>query len=893
MTVNTTECNTVLLDTYLTNEVNEVELKWLISHLDSCCKCREHLEHHAATPEIWNVVPGLLKSTEFDQASTRECSAAAETAFDKPGMSARIERMLDSLAPSDDPHRLGRLGTYEVSGVVGAGAMGVVLKAVDPSLDRVVAIKVLTPHLANNPTARKRFAREAKAAAAVVHANVVPIHSVSSDGELPYLVMAYIRGGSLQDRLLREGALEPIEILRIGIQVAAGLAAAHEQGLVHRDIKPENILLEEGVERVTLTDFGLARAVDDSSLTQHGAIAGTPMYMSPEQARGEVVDQTSDLFSLGSVLYAICTGQPPFRDDTSYGVMRKIIDEEPCAINQLRPDAPAWLVAIINKLMVKQKSSRVQSAAEIQKLMEACLSHLQQPETATLPDELFVESTAKSKKRKPISAKFIKIGLLASLGLLGGFVVGLCVVLFTSWTSESEFGNVIPSGDQELGQKVLIEREKRTGTPPGAALLEAKIRGALDNYRTAMGKYPTTHEGLSALVAKPQAEESAKRWDGPYLDELPQDPWERGYLYGFPGKRSGSSENPDVWSAGPDGKKDTDDDLLIWTNYHQQTQDKSESQNEKQPEGNASDEIDLNQPATDFENGKVAKDWADLKIKLPKNYPTEMVPLVQSLNESRGQWRVQLQSTGEEKELKGKAVVVGGFNEAICRDRFPQWQYRIEFELDQKRQTISGAITLIPDSTKMSLMFTQQFNEGKTAKFIGKWDRTTRVIHWSAAQNFGDNSKHQLEMTFPLNGAIQFKKMRAADGTVVRDLNGKLTRQIAKASQQPFDLSLPNGYKIFIASRTDVHVSDPTGALVAGPNVVAFGYEGDIAFGVMQSGVKNNADKHGFFILNTSDGSLKKGLGKDEWLKELKELDLSPDPVLSDTGGNWPWGGSY
>ena len=130
--------------------------------------------------------------------------------------------------------------------------------------------------------------------------------------------MAYIRGGSLQKRLQCEGPLTTVEILRIGSQVAAGLAAAHEQGLVHRDIKPENILLEDGVERVTLTDFGLARAVDDASVTREGTIAGTPQYMSPEQARANRSTRQSDLFSLGSVLYALCTGRPPFRAETSY-----------------------------------------------------------------------------------------------------------------------------------------------------------------------------------------------------------------------------------------------------------------------------------------------------------------------------------------------------------------------------------------------------------------------------------------------------------------------------------------------------------------------------------------------------------------------------------------------
>src|SRR5262249_38073633 len=155
-------------------------------------------------------------------------------------------------------------------------------------------------------------AREARAAAAVRDDHVVAIHAVEDRGPVPYLVMEYVDGCNLETLVRRTGPLEVKEVLRIGMQVAGGLAAAHKQGLIHRDAKPANILLENGVQRVKLTDFGLARAADDASLTQSGVIAGTPTYMSPEQANGEPVDLKSDLFSLGSVLYELCTGRPAF-----------------------------------------------------------------------------------------------------------------------------------------------------------------------------------------------------------------------------------------------------------------------------------------------------------------------------------------------------------------------------------------------------------------------------------------------------------------------------------------------------------------------------------------------------------------------------------------------------
>ncbi len=159
-----------------------------------------------------------------------------------------------------------------------------------------------------------------------------------------YLVMTYSRGVSLQKRLNDKGPLEVREILRIGMQAAKGLAAAHAQGIIHRDIKPANIFLDQNVERVQLMDFGLARAVDNASLTRPGTLAGTPQYMSPEQARAETVDHRSDLFSLGSVLYAMCTGHAPFRAESSYSVLRLIIDKEPRPIREINPDIPEHAV---------------------------------------------------------------------------------------------------------------------------------------------------------------------------------------------------------------------------------------------------------------------------------------------------------------------------------------------------------------------------------------------------------------------------------------------------------------------------------------------------------------------------------------------------------------------
>ena len=207
------------------------------------------------------------------------------------------------LQKTDEPDCLGRLGPYLVTGLIGRGGMGVVLRARDVTLNRVVAIKMLAPEFAGDPVSVKRFVREAQAAAAVSHDHVVTIHAIDESCQPPIIAMECIDGKSLQQKIDQEGTLDVKSILRIGMQTAAGLSAAHRQGLVHRDVKPANILLQNGIERVQLTDFGLARAVDDVGMTQTGTITGTPQYMSPEQAQGEPVDHRTDLFSLG----ACCT----------------------------------------------------------------------------------------------------------------------------------------------------------------------------------------------------------------------------------------------------------------------------------------------------------------------------------------------------------------------------------------------------------------------------------------------------------------------------------------------------------------------------------------------------------------------------------------------------------
>ena len=368
---------------------------------------QQALDRLAADEALWHEAAVSLKEPPLAaDATLRSALAAMSSArsgdaantpttgetVDSSAGGASGEPDLSFLTPAAEPGYLGRLGPYLVEEVIGRGGFGVVLKARDPKLARVVAVKVLAPHLAASGTACQRFLREARAAAAVVHEHIITIYAVE-DQPLPHLVMQFVAGQSLQEKLDREGPLGVKEVLRIGMQTAAGLSAAHKQGLVHRDIKPANILLENGIERVKITDFGLARAADDASLTRTGVVAGTPQFMSPEQARGATVDARSDVFSLGSVLYAMCAGRPPFRADSTLAVLKRVCDDQARPIRELNPDVPPWLAGIIQRLMAKNPADRPASAQEVADLLGQCLLHLQQPEVAPLPAEVAVLGT--------------------------------------------------------------------------------------------------------------------------------------------------------------------------------------------------------------------------------------------------------------------------------------------------------------------------------------------------------------------------------------------------------------------------------------------------------------------------------------------------------------------
>jgi serine/threonine protein kinase len=222
--------------------------------------------------------------------------------------------------------------------------------------------------------------------------------------------------------LLQDGPLETVEVTRVGLQIAAALAAAHRQGLVHRDIKPSNILLDQGTERVRVTDFGLARAANEGSFTRSGTLAGTPLYMAPEQIRGEACDAQSDLFSLGSLMYTLCIGHPPFRGETVYSVMQRIVHDQPRSLREQDANIPAWLEDFVFRLLAKDKSYRFTTADEVVKILESELAYQQSPLAEHEPARVWRRTFRRLAPQRELRLRrAVMIGSAVILAVISGF----------------------------------------------------------------------------------------------------------------------------------------------------------------------------------------------------------------------------------------------------------------------------------------------------------------------------------------------------------------------------------------------------------------------------------------------------------------------------------------
>jgi serine/threonine protein kinase len=423
-------------------------------------------------------------------------------------------------APGGEPLPA-RIGGYTVLRKLGEGGMGAVYLAEDPQLGRKVALKTMKRALAANKENRDRFAREARAAAAVEHDNIVPIWQVgvAADGT-PFIAMPFLQGEMLDQRIKRERAPDIELLLLVGRDVAAGLSAAHAAGLVHRDIKPGNIWLEgdptapdpaKRARRAKVLDFGLARSVNrgDTEITATGEVLGTPAYMAPEQARGGALDHRADLWSLGVTLYRMATGRLPFKGADAMALLFALASEAPVPVSALNPNLPPALAALIDQLLEKDPNKRPQSASEVAERIRAIVDERHQtsmsrpmpvfvlPDAPPNPWDELTAHEPEPRANEPELPSPPKGGraLLISAALVTLALVALLVVVIRIETAGGTL--VVEITDPDVEAKFKNGRLVLAG-PDGKTLYT--VSPADKNKAVAPGDYKLRVEGADGLV---------------------------------------------------------------------------------------------------------------------------------------------------------------------------------------------------------------------------------------------------------------------------------------------------------------------------------------------------------------------------------------------------------
>jgi serine/threonine protein kinase len=460
------------------------------------------IEEHLARCESCSKTLHTLPAEDTMVAAVRQAGKGTPAAIRSPLVSRLIDgirasgvvetrpaqddaaELLKRCHPPQSADELGRFGAYRLRRVIGSGGMAVVFLAEDGQLRRLVALKVLKPSVAARPAARERFLREAQAAAAIRHDNVVAIYAVGEEAGIPYMALEYLEGEPLDALLLREGSLPASEAIAIARQIAEGLAAAHLLGLIHRDIKPANIFLVRDAHsspdgdafgvtasgsrpHVKVLDFGLARfALDDPQLTQAGTVLGTPAFMSPEQARRETVDRRGDIFSLGSVVYRMCTGFLPFRGTDTMAVLMSLAVDDPEPPHSLNPEIPPALSDLILRMLAKQPADRPGSVAEVIN----ALIDIQQPSSPSGTQRRSGKPPAVSPRRGGTSrsgAPWSGKPLITAAAAMGVFLAAIVATVIYIQTDRGTL--IVESTDKNIdviveqaGAKIVDRDEGRT-----------------------------------------------------------------------------------------------------------------------------------------------------------------------------------------------------------------------------------------------------------------------------------------------------------------------------------------------------------------------------------------------------------------------------------------------
>lgn len=369
----------------------------------------------------------------------------------------------EAAVPSD-----GRFAQFQATRLIGRGGMGIVVAAIDHRLQREVAIKLMRPERARSEQARQMFLTEARAMAALRHDNIIPVYEVGEVRQVPFLAMELLKGETIDSLLNRGFAFSDQQIAKLGFQVAAGLHAAHREGIIHRDIKPGNIFLELPRGRVKVLDFGLARSAKVSEVAD-SLLVGTPGYLSPEQARDDKIDVRSDLFSLGVVLYRMATGKLPWQAGDLAEMLVKLLTESPTPLQQIRPDLPGELTDIVDRCLKSRPSERPATAAEVGRALKQthrALSASNNSDIQIVVPETSIVETMKERKRPPIGRRsgnhFMLHAALAGSAML--LLVGGSYWIGTRDMSGAEDGG----GSQESGVAVksdsMVTKETATAT---------------------------------------------------------------------------------------------------------------------------------------------------------------------------------------------------------------------------------------------------------------------------------------------------------------------------------------------------------------------------------------------------------------------------------------------
>lgn len=512
-----------LLERLTTGQLSSTEIGQLCRHIEQCNDCASSFSHiaretdleiirrHFSTTqrphadfEAW-IAEVRQRGSENTGSSTDEKSNSFLCDTTTSPQAVRHEAGVAEftfLSPPIHAGDIGQLGEYRIEKLLGRGGMGAVFKGFDPKLSRNVAIKVMLPEVASRSSLHDRFLREGRAMAAIKHDNIVSVYQVGEDAGVPYLVMEYLQGESLDQLLRKKGQIPILKCLTYAMQMTAGMAAAHSAGLIHRDIKPDNMWLEAGTNRIKLLDFGLARRLGDRPMTIDGTIMGTPGYMSPEQAQGLNVDDRTDLFSLGCVLYRMTTGRLPFDQSTLSAVCHQI----PKPPIEYRSDISVAFSDLIMRLLSKAPTDRPQSANEVARTLTA-ITNREHESLSRSPTTLFerpVQQPVSRTRTRRVATGSLIVGVI----LLTAFFLPIWNTTRPQTVQDETLHEEAPSDTADANPKAAVKEPEFIRLFNGKNLNGFHIDGNPNStWKVKSGellgswKTDTSGEGGSTLIA--------------------------------------------------------------------------------------------------------------------------------------------------------------------------------------------------------------------------------------------------------------------------------------------------------------------------------------------------------------------------------------------------------